>query len=47
MQYRFEKLGPGREVTFEIEVIESQKGKFPGRCRRILSRQMCQISLED
>jgi hypothetical protein len=47
MQYRFEKLGYGPEVKFEVEVIETQKGKFrvvrvtlrPGKFKAYLGHQ--------
>ena len=47
MQARFEKRRFGPEVTFEIDVIESQKGKFRVVAARFYRGQMCQISGEN
>jgi hypothetical protein len=47
MQDRFEKLGLGPEVKFEIEVIESPRGKFRVVAASFYRGQMCQISGED
>jgi len=44
---RFEKLGLGPEVKFEIEVIESPRGKFRVVAASFYRGQMCQISGED
>jgi hypothetical protein len=46
MQYRFEKLGFGPEVKFEVEVIETQKGKFRVEAARFYRGQICQVSGE-
>jgi hypothetical protein len=46
MQDRFEKLGLGPEVKFEIEVIESPRGKFRVVAASFYRGQMCQISGE-
>ena len=37
MQYGFEKLGFGPEVKFEVEVIETQKGKFRVEAARFIA----------
>jgi len=47
MQDRFEKLGLGPEVKFEIEVIESPRGKFRVVAASFYRGQMCHISGED
>ena len=44
---RCEKLGLGPEVKFEIEVIESPRGKFRVVAASFYRGQMCQISGED
>jgi hypothetical protein len=43
MQYRFEKLGYGPEVKFEVEVIESPSGKFRVVAASFSRGQMCRI----
>jgi hypothetical protein len=47
MQGRFEKLEFGPEVKFEMEVIESPRGKFRVVAARFYRGQMRQISGED
>ena len=47
MQYRFEKLGYGPEVPFEVEVIEMQKGKFRVVAASMYRGLMTRISGED
>jgi len=44
---RFEKLELGPEVKFEIEVIESPRGKFRVVAASFYRGQICQISGED
>ena len=44
---RYNKRAFGPEVKFEIEVIESQKGKFRVIAASFYRGQVCQVSGED
>jgi hypothetical protein len=46
MLERFEKLGRGPEVKFEVEVIEKPQGKFRVVAAMFYRGQMCQVSGE-